>query len=77
MDGYPADIQISKGVKMLDLKTFESHHGLNVQERVVCLFLVNLPNLHLQILTFGTQVFGKRHPLFVVYSRDDTECLLL
>lgn len=62
---------------MLDLKTFECHHGLHMQERVICLFLVNLLNLPLQILTFVTQVFGKRHLLFVVYSHDDTECLLL
>jgi hypothetical protein len=62
---------------MLDFRKFKQHYVLNMQERVVCLLLVNLTNLHLQILTFVMRVFGKRHLLFVAYSCDDTECLPL
>jgi len=62
---------------MLDFTKFKHHYVLNMQGRAVCLFLANLTNLHWQILTFVMQVFGKRHLLFVIHSRDDTDCLLL
>jgi hypothetical protein len=63
VDGQLTGSKIRKGVKMLDFKNFKHHYVLNMQERAVSLFLVNLTNLHLQILTFGVQVFGKRHLL--------------
>lgn len=78
VDGHLAGRKINKALQMLHFKKFKHHYVLNMHERVaVCLFLANLTNLHLQILAFVMQVFGKRHLLFVVYSHNDAECLPL